>query len=56
MWNLEKWYRQSYLPSRNKDTNVKNKYMETKGERWGVRRRNWDIGIDTYILLILRIK
>ena len=30
MWNLEKWYRQSYL--QNRDTDVeKNKHMDTKG-------------------------
>ena len=30
MWNLEKWYR-SYLQSRNRDTGIENKYMDTKG-------------------------
>ena len=28
--NLEKWYRWSYLQSRNRDTEVENKYMDTK--------------------------
>ena len=32
MWNLEKWYRWSYLQSRNRDTDVENKHMDTKGE------------------------
>ena len=37
MWNLEKWYRLSYLQSRNRDTDVENKHMNIKwGEgRWG---------------------
>ena len=37
MWNLEKWYRWNYLQSRNKHTDVENKYMNTKGRIWG-----WD--------------
>ena len=37
MWNLEKWYRSSYLQSRNKDTDVENKRMDTK-----VGRGRWD--------------
>ena len=32
MWNLEKWYRWTYLQSRNRDTDVENKLMDTKGE------------------------
>ena len=32
MWNLEKWYGWSYLQSRNRDTDVENKYIDTKGE------------------------
>ena len=27
------WYRQSYLQNRNRDTDVDNKCMDTKGER-----------------------
>ena len=30
MWNLEKWYRWTYLQSRNRDTDVENKHMDTK--------------------------
>ena len=37
MWNLEKWYRRSYLQSRNRDTDVENKYIDTKGKGEG-----WD--------------
>ena len=46
MWNLEKWYRQPCL--RNGDANVENKCMATRGEG-----RNWEVGNDTYMLLIL---
>ena len=31
MWNLEKRYRQTYLQSRNRDTDGENKSMDTKG-------------------------
>ena len=37
MWNLEKWYRLTYSQSRNRDTDVENKLMETKDGRGG-----WD--------------
>ena len=33
MWNLEKWYRRSYLQNRNRDTDIDNKCTGTKGER-----------------------
>ena len=32
MWNLEKWYRWTYLQSRNKDTDLVNKCRAIKGE------------------------
>ena len=54
MWNLEKWYRWSYLQSRKRDTDIENKCMDTKGG--GVDGMNWEIGIDIYTLLILCIK
>ena len=40
MWNLEKWYRWAGLQGRNRDTDVENKCMDTRGEsrRWG----RWD--------------
>ena len=31
MWNLEKWYRRTSLQGRNRDTDVENKRMDTKG-------------------------
>ena len=41
MWNLGKRYRRTYLQSRNKDTDMETKHMDTKGERWG--GLNWEI-------------
>ena len=52
MWNLEKLYRWTYLQSRNTDTDVENKRMDTKGERGG--GMNWEIGIDIYTLLCIK--
>ena len=54
MWNLEKEYRSMYLQSRNKDTDVENKYMDTKGGSGN--GMHWEIGIDIYTLLTLCIK
>ena len=31
MWNIEKWYRLPYLQSRNRDRDVENKHIDTKG-------------------------
>ena len=33
MWNLEKWYRWSYLKNRNRGTDVENKHMYNKGRK-----------------------
>ena len=41
----QNWYRQSYLQSRNGDTDVENKYVNTKEERGG-SGMNWETGID----------
>ena len=49
MWDLEKWYRGTYLQSRNRDTDVENKHTDTvvvgKGE-WEVLG-DWDWHIYT---------
>ena len=37
MWSLKKWYRWSYLQNRNRDRDIKNKYMDTK-----VGKGRWD--------------
>ena len=54
MGTLEKWYRGSYLQSRNGDTDIENKHVGTKGRMGG--EMNWENGIDIYTLLILCIK
>ena len=41
MWNLEIWYRCTGLQGRNRDTDVENKHMDSKG-RWGRWWRWWD--------------
>ena len=52
VWKLKTWYRLSYLQSRTRNTDVENKFMDTKGEREsGV---NWEIGIDIYTLLCVK--
>ena len=49
MWNLEKWYRWTSLQGRNRDTDVENKHMDTKGERggWWDELGDWDWHIYT---------
>ena len=49
MWNLEKWYRWTYLKSRNRDIDTENKHTDTKrGKGSGV---NWEMGLDIHTLL-----
>ena len=52
MWNLEKWYRLTYLQSRNRVTDIENKRMDTKGGRGG--GMDWESGIDIYIVLCIK--
>ena len=53
MWNLGKWYTWYYLQSKNRDTEVQNKHLDTRGEReTGV---NWETEINIYTWLILCI-
>ena len=57
MWNLEKRYRWTGLQGRNRDTDVENKRMDTKGGKWGEGGgggMNWEIGIDIYTLICLK--
>ena len=43
MWNLEKWYRGTCLQGRNRDTDVENKRMDTKGGKGGWEELgDWD--------------
>ena len=50
MWNLEKWQRWTYLQSRNRDTDIKNKCIDTK-RGWGWEGNtgfgDWDWHIHT---------
>ena len=52
MQNLEKWYRWSYLQSRNRDIDVEIKHMGTKGEGGG--EMNWEIETDIYTVLHIK--
>ena len=56
MWNLEKWYRWSYLQNRNRDTEVGEKHLDMKRKSWGMGGMNWEVGIDIFTLLMLCIK
>ena len=53
MWTLEKWHRRTYLHSRNKDTDVENRCMDTWGGSRGDELEDWNwhiYTIDTTIL------
>ena len=40
---LKKWYKWTYLQNRNRLTNIENKFMATKGERWRSNKLGvWD--------------
>ena len=54
MWNLKKWYKWTYLQNRNGLTDLENKPMVTKGEKWGGRAKLgvWDWHIHTIIFKI----
>ena len=42
------------MQGRNRDTDVENKRMHTKGESVGGRVMNWAIGIDMYTLMCIK--
>ena len=46
------------MQGRNRDTDVENKHMDTKGGKWGAGggggEMNWAIGIDIYILICIK--
>ena len=44
MWNLEKWYRSTYLQGRNRDMDIENRHVDIEGE--GEGGTNWEIGFD----------
>ena len=49
---IRKWYRWTYLQSRNRITNVDNKLTGTKGEREG--GMNWETETDIYAPLCMK--
>ena len=44
----KKWYKWSFFARRNRDIDMENKYMDTKGESPGSNGTIWEIGIDVY--------
>ena len=48
IWNLEKWYRWTYLQARNKDADASNRHVDTGGEEEG--GANWERSIAVYPL------
>ena len=49
-WNLKKWYKWTYLPNRNRVTDVKNKLTVTRGKGVGKDKLgDWDRRIRTTI-------
>ena len=51
MWNLEKWYIWNYLQTRSYRQRYRELTYGYQGET-GSGRRNWEIGIDVYTLLM----
>ena len=49
---LEKWYRRTSSQSRNRDTDVENKCMDTRVEKGN--EMDQEIGIDIYTLLSIK--
>ena len=49
MWNLEKWYRQTYLQGRNRDTDVENRCVDMAESGM-----NWEIRVYIYTLLCVK--
>ena len=47
MWNLEKWYRWTYLQGRNRDVDVENRHVDMGRRGDGM---NCEIRIDIYTL------
>ena len=52
MWNLEKWYRRTYLQGRNRDADVENRHVDTGGE--GEGGTNWEIRNDIFTLQCMK--
>ena len=48
LWNLEEWYRWTYLQGSNGDTDIQNRLVDTVGE--GEGGMNWENNMQTYTL------
>ena len=42
VWDLEKWYRWTYLQDKNRDEDLGNEHVDPRGS-WGV---DWEVGVD----------
>ena len=47
IWNLERWYQQSYIQGSKGDTDIKNRLLDTVGE--GEGGMIWENSLETYI-------
>ena len=47
MWNLKKWYTETYLQNRNRPTDIEKDLWLLKGKE-GEREINWEFGINRY--------
>ena len=47
MWNVQKWYKLTYLQARNEDVVIESGCMGTEG---GVNGINWETRIDVWAL------
>ena len=52
IWNLEKWYWWMYLQSRNRDSDIGDRFTDTVGA--GDGGMNWDSSTETYTLLYVK--
>ena len=46
IWDLEKWYRRTYVQGRNRDRDIENRQVGTVREREG--GTNWEIRIEIH--------
>ena len=52
IWNLERWYRWSYLQNSNRDTDIEKRLLDTVGEVEG--GMIWESSIETYTLTYVK--
>ena len=51
MWNLKRNDTNEFTSKTERDSDLENKLMVTKGKRWGRRGMNWEFDINRYKLL-----